>query len=92
LRSWRRNVHQSFLALIFLYITSATMSQAPIGQLSSAVTSKGDNLKLTSPALLSVYDKTGLLPFAKGLKEAGFRLLGSGGTARMIRDEGIEIE
>jgi hypothetical protein len=44
------------------------------------------------PALLSVYDKTGLLPFAKGLKEAGFRLLGSGGTARQIRDAGIEIE
>jgi len=43
-------------------------------------------------ALLSVYDKTGLLPFAKGLKEAGFRLLGSGGTARQIRDAGIEIE
>lgn len=39
-----------------------------------------------------MYDKTGLLPFAKGLKEAGFRLLGSGGTARMIRDAGIEIE
>jgi phosphoribosylaminoimidazolecarboxamide formyltransferase/IMP cyclohydrolase len=43
-------------------------------------------------ALLSVYDKTGLLPFAKGLKELGFRLLGSGGTAKMIREAGMEIE
>ena len=43
-------------------------------------------------ALLSVYDKTGLLPFAKGLKELGFRLLGSGGTAKQIRDAGLEIE
>ncbi|ORY35918.1 cytidine deaminase-like protein [Naematelia encephala] len=43
-------------------------------------------------ALLSVYDKTGLLPFAKGLKELGFRLLGSGGTAKQIREAGIEIE
>lgn len=43
-------------------------------------------------ALLSVYDKTGLLPFAKGLKAAGFRLLGSGGTAKQIREAGIEIE
>lgn len=43
-------------------------------------------------ALLSVYDKTGLLPFAKGLKSLGFRLLGSGGTAKQIRDAGIEIE
>ncbi|KAJ9111817.1 Bifunctional purine biosynthesis protein ade10 [Naganishia adeliensis] len=45
-----------------------------------------------SIALLSVYDKTGLLPFAKGLKELGFRLLGSGGTAKMIREAGMEIE
>lgn len=43
-------------------------------------------------ALLSVYDKTGLLPFAKGLKELGFRLLGSGGTAKMIREAGMDIE
>lgn len=43
-------------------------------------------------ALLSVYDKTGLLPFAKSLSELGFRLLGSGGTAKMIREAGLEIE
>ncbi|WWC65458.1 phosphoribosylaminoimidazolecarboxamide formyltransferase/IMP cyclohydrolase [Kwoniella dejecticola CBS 10117] len=43
-------------------------------------------------ALLSVYDKTDLLPFAKGLKELGFRLLGSGGTAKLIRENGLEIE
>jgi AICAR transformylase/IMP cyclohydrolase PurH len=43
-------------------------------------------------ALLSVYDKTGLLPFAKGLKELGFRLLGSGGTAKQIREAGMDIE
>jgi phosphoribosylaminoimidazolecarboxamide formyltransferase/IMP cyclohydrolase len=43
-------------------------------------------------ALLSVYDKTGLLPFAKSLKELGFRLLGSGGTAKMIREAGLEIQ
>jgi phosphoribosylaminoimidazolecarboxamide formyltransferase/IMP cyclohydrolase len=47
---------------------------------------------LTRTALLSVYDKDGLLPFAKGLKDLGFRLLGSGGTAKMIREAGIEIE
>ncbi|KAJ6485584.1 bifunctional purine biosynthesis protein ade10 [Mycena sanguinolenta] len=43
-------------------------------------------------ALLSVYDKTGLLDFAKGLSSAGVRLLGSGGTAKKIRDAGIPIE
>ncbi|KAJ7498064.1 bifunctional purine biosynthesis protein ade10 [Mycena galericulata] len=43
-------------------------------------------------ALLSVYDKTDLLDFAKGLNAAGVRLLGSGGTAKKIRDAGIPIE
>jgi phosphoribosylaminoimidazolecarboxamide formyltransferase/IMP cyclohydrolase len=43
-------------------------------------------------ALLSVYDKTNLLELAKGLKDAGVRLLGSGGTAKKIREAGIEIE
>ncbi|KAJ6617024.1 bifunctional purine biosynthesis protein ade10 [Mycena sp. CBHHK59/15] len=43
-------------------------------------------------ALLSVYDKTDLLDFAKGLNSAGVRLLGSGGTAKKIRDAGIPIE
>jgi len=43
-------------------------------------------------ALLSVYDKTDLLDLAKGLQTAGVRLLGSGGTAKKIRDAGIPIE
>ena len=43
-------------------------------------------------ALLSVYDKTGLVEFATGLHAAGVRLLGSGGTAKKIREAGIPIE
>jgi len=43
-------------------------------------------------ALLSVYDKAGLIEFAQGLQAAGVRLLGSGGTAKKIRDAGIPIE
>jgi hypothetical protein len=43
-------------------------------------------------ALLSVYDKSNLLELAKGLRESGVRLLGSGGTAKKIRDAGIPIE
>ncbi|GAA5922757.1 uncharacterized protein JCM15063_003416 [Sporobolomyces koalae] len=42
-------------------------------------------------ALLSVYDKAGLLPFAQGLAAQGVRLLGSGGTAKAIRNAGMEI-
>ncbi|GAA6036010.1 hypothetical protein JCM8097_005213 [Rhodosporidiobolus ruineniae] len=43
-------------------------------------------------AILSVYDKAGLLPFAEGLSQAGVRLLGSGGTAKAIRNAGMQIE
>ncbi|KAI0731118.1 bifunctional purine biosynthesis protein ade10 [Earliella scabrosa] len=43
-------------------------------------------------ALLSVYDKTNLLDLASGLHGAGVRLLGSGGTAKKIREAGIPIE
>jgi AICAR transformylase/IMP cyclohydrolase PurH len=43
-------------------------------------------------ALLSVYNKSNLLDLARGLKESGVRLLGSGGTAKQIRDAGIEIQ
>lgn len=40
-------------------------------------------------ALLSVYDKTGLEAFAKGLTEVGFELLASGKTAAFLADAGI---
>ncbi|KAG6897702.1 bifunctional phosphoribosylaminoimidazolecarboxamide formyltransferase/IMP cyclohydrolase [Termitomyces sp. T32_za158] len=43
-------------------------------------------------ALLSVYDKTGLIELAQGLAKAGVRLLGSGGTAKKIREAEIPIE
>ncbi|KAI8641721.1 phosphoribosylaminoimidazolecarboxamide formyltransferase/IMP cyclohydrolase [Parasitella parasitica] len=42
-------------------------------------------------AILSVYDKTGLLDFAKELHALNVRLLGSGGTAKLVREAGIPI-
>lgn len=42
-------------------------------------------------AILSVYDKTGLLDLARGLLSKGVRLLGSGGTAKLVREAGLEI-
>ena len=42
-------------------------------------------------AILSVYDKTGLVELAQGLAAKGVRLLGSGGTARAVRAAGLEI-
>ncbi len=43
-------------------------------------------------AIISVYDKTGLLDLAKGLVNSHVRILGSGGTARMIRESGFPGE
>ncbi len=42
-------------------------------------------------ALISVWDKTGLEDFARGLRELGVQLLSSGGTARFLRERGIEV-
>ena len=43
-------------------------------------------------AILSVYDKTGLLDLAKGLIHHNVRLLASGGTAKKIREAGLKVE
>ncbi len=40
-------------------------------------------------ALLSVYDKTDLLPFAEGLAELGIELIASGNTSRALTEAGI---
>lgn len=43
-------------------------------------------------AILSVYDKTGLLDLARGLNDCNVRILASGGTANMIREAGFPVE
>ena len=42
-------------------------------------------------ALISVYDKTGLVPFARGLANLGFELVASGGTATELEDAGLRV-
>ena len=42
-------------------------------------------------ALLSVHNKTGLLEFANGLASLGWTLLASGGTAKLLRENGIAV-
>lgn len=46
----------------------------------------------TKTAILSVYDKTGLLDLAKGLVAQNVRILASGGTSKMIREAGFPVE
>ena len=42
-------------------------------------------------AVLSVYDKTGIVEFARGLNDLGFAIVSTGGTARTLREAGIAV-
>jgi phosphoribosylaminoimidazolecarboxamide formyltransferase/IMP cyclohydrolase len=43
-------------------------------------------------ALLSVFDKAGLVPFAQALAGAGIELISTGGTARTLRQAGLAVK
>lgn len=43
-------------------------------------------------ALISVYDKTGLEDFARGLSELGIKIISTGGTAKFLRERGIPTQ
>lgn len=42
-------------------------------------------------ALVSVWNKEGLLPFVKGLRAAGLKILSTGGTFSYLQKEGVEV-
>ncbi len=42
-------------------------------------------------ALISLSDKSGIIPFAAGLVELGVELISTGGTASMLRDAGLPV-
>lgn len=42
-------------------------------------------------ALLSVYDKTGIVDLARALRSLGWDVLSSGGTAKTLADAGVEV-
>ena len=53
-------------------------------------TPRPDRLSVKT-ALLSVSDKTGLLEFAQSLSAAGIKILSTGGTAKSLRDAGLNV-
>jgi phosphoribosylaminoimidazolecarboxamide formyltransferase/IMP cyclohydrolase len=61
-------------------ITGSEGGQAPVGQ----------PVKVRV-ALISVSDKTGVVEFARGLSRMGIEILSTGGTARAIRDAGLDV-
>jgi phosphoribosylaminoimidazolecarboxamide formyltransferase/IMP cyclohydrolase len=42
-------------------------------------------------ALISVYDKTGVTEFARGLAELGVEIVSTGGTAKLLREAGLRV-
>jgi phosphoribosylaminoimidazolecarboxamide formyltransferase/IMP cyclohydrolase len=48
-------------------------------------------MEKTQRALLSVSDKTGLVPLAQALAAAGVQLISTGGTAGALRQAGLEV-
>ncbi len=48
-----------------------------------------DNLTAVRRALISVSDKTGIVPFARELHDLGIEILSTGGTFKLLSSEGI---
>lgn len=51
-----------------------------------------DDLYPVRRALLSVFDKTGVVAFAQRLHDLGVTLVSTGGTARTLREAGLSVE
>lgn len=48
-------------------------------------------LRKIKRALISVSDKTGIVEFARELKKFGVEIISTGGTAKLLRDAGIDV-
>ena len=48
-------------------------------------------MSLIKRALISVSDKTGIIDFARELKQFNVEIISTGGTAKALRDAGIEV-
>jgi phosphoribosylaminoimidazolecarboxamide formyltransferase / IMP cyclohydrolase len=51
-----------------------------------------ETLRPINRALISVSDKTGLIPFARALGERGVKLISTGGTAKALAEAGLAVE
>jgi phosphoribosylaminoimidazolecarboxamide formyltransferase / IMP cyclohydrolase len=49
------------------------------------------SLKKIQRALISVSDKTGLIEFAQNLKRHGIDIISTGGTAKLLRENGLDV-
>ncbi len=52
---------------------------------------QGQTLKKISKALISVSDKTGVVEFARKLAQHGIEIISTGGTAKLLRENGLNV-
>ena len=50
-----------------------------------------DNISRIQRALISVSDKSGVVAFARQLKDLDVEILSTGGTAKLLTDNGIAV-
>ena len=74
-----------------------TRKMKSVKKTKASVTKKASKPKLRIPkgtkgvALISVYNKTGIVDFAKALIEMGWLILSSGGTAKVLQEAGLKV-
>jgi phosphoribosylaminoimidazolecarboxamide formyltransferase/IMP cyclohydrolase len=73
-------------------LLAGAVTVAP-GSRRAAVDPTALDARLPKPrrALLSVYDKTGLVPLGRGLVARGWELVSTGGSARALREAGLPV-
>src|SRR5258708_12930324 len=62
-----------------------------VASLLAGVKMAADSLRPIARALLSVSDKSGLVPFAQALAGRGIELLSPGGTAKALAEAGLKV-
>jgi phosphoribosylaminoimidazolecarboxamide formyltransferase/IMP cyclohydrolase len=62
-----------------------------ITDLKSSKMNSETNLKPVKRALISVSNKTGVIEFAQALQSFGIEIISTGGTAKSLREAGIEV-
>src|SRR5690242_5786169 len=69
----------------------ASTRRTIVASLFPGVKMAADTLRPIARALLSVSDKTGLIPFARELAARGIELLSTGGTAKALAEAGLKV-
>jgi len=87
-----RAVEHRILPLAVALLLADALSMGPDGRRVRLDVERADQaVPVPRRALLSVSDKTGLVELGRGLVDAHFELVSTGGTARTLRDAGLPV-